>query len=154
GPGTGSAVRSLQLSFYELSVGPALAGPALPAAAPDNIGPARAPIRRGGPMNRYEGTRDLKNPPNSVLGPRARSAALPWFLGSLVVFFRLVGVALVFWSAANPRPSAREERENVVGASGYYSTEGGHDPIRRLRSTRAELKFRGELTPPSGTPRQ
>jgi hypothetical protein len=107
-------------------------------------------------MKRTEETRDPKNPPNSVLGPRARSAALRWFLGSLVVFFLLIGVALVFWSAANPRRSVQEEREDVVGSSGYYfySTEGGHDPIRRPRSTRDELKFRGELTPPSGTPRR
>jgi len=103
-------------------------------------------------MNRYDETRDPKNPPNSVLTPHARSAALRWFVGSLVVFFLLIGVALVFWSAANPRPAAQEERQNVVGASGYYSTEGGHDPVRRPRSTSDELKFRGELTPPSGTP--
>ena len=99
-------------------------------------------------MNRYEDTRNPKNPPNSVLGPDARSAALRWFIGSLVVFFLLIGVALVFWSAANPRPSARQERES------YYSTEGGHDPIRRPRSTSDELKYRGELTPPSGAPRR
>jgi hypothetical protein len=48
-----------------------------------------------------------------------------------------------------------EERETVVGTSGsYYSSEGGHDPIRRLRSTRDELKFRGELTPPTEAPRR
>ena len=105
-------------------------------------------------MNRYADTRDPKNPPNSVLAPQARSAALRWFIGSLVVFFLLIGVALVFWSAANPRPSLREQREDVVGASGYYSTEGGHDPVRRPRSTSDELKFRGELTPPNGTPRR
>jgi hypothetical protein len=97
-------------------------------------------------MNRE--THDPKNPPNSVLAPRARSAALRWFVGSLVVFFLLIGVALVFWNVANPRPS-------VAGTSGYFSTEGGHDPIRRPRSTRDELRFRGgELTPPSGTPRR
>ena len=105
-------------------------------------------------MNHYDPTRDPKHGPNSVLAPRARSAALRWFVGSLVVFFLLIGVALVFWNAANPRPSVEEEREAVVGTSGYYSTEGGHDPIRRPRSTRDELKFRGELTPPSGTPRR
>jgi len=105
-------------------------------------------------MNRYEETRNPKNPPNSVLAPHARSAALRWFVGSLVVFFLLIGVALVFWSAANPRPSAQGQRENVVGASGYYSTEGGHDPARQPRSTRDELKFRGDLTPPNGTPRR
>jgi hypothetical protein len=104
-------------------------------------------------MNR-EDTRNPKYPPNSVLAPHARSAALRWFIGSLVVFFLLIGVALVFWSAANPRPSARQQSQDVVGGSGYYSTEGGHDPIRRPRSTSDELKFRGELTPPSGTPRR
>ena len=107
-------------------------------------------------MNHYEETRDPKNPSNSILAPRARSAALRWFVGSLVVFFLLIGVALVFWNAANPQPSLQGEREKVVGTSGYYyySTEGGHDPIRRPRSTRDELKFRGELTPPNGTPRR
>ena len=105
-------------------------------------------------MNRYEETRSPKNPPKSLLAPHARSAALRWFIGSLLVFFLLIGVTLVFWSAANPRPSARQERDNVVGASGYYSTEGGHDPIRRPHSTQDELKFRGDLTPPSGAPRR
>ena len=105
-------------------------------------------------MNHYDPTRDPKHGPNSVLAPRARSAALRWFVGSLVVFFLLIGVALVFWNAATPRPSVEEEREGVVGTSGYYSTEGGHDPIRRPRSTRDELKFRGELTPPNGAPQR
>ena len=107
-------------------------------------------------MNHYDPTRDPKHGPNSVLAPRARSAALRWFVGSLVVFFLLIGVALVFWNAANPQPSLQGEREKVVGTSGYYyySTEGGHDPIRRPRSTRDELKFRGELTPPNGAPQR
>ena len=105
-------------------------------------------------MNHYDPTRDPKHSPNNVLAPRGRSAALRWFVGSLVAFFLLIGVALVFWNAANPRPSVEEEGEAVVGTSGYYSTEGGHDPIRRPRSTRDELKFRGELTPPNGTPRR
>ena len=104
-------------------------------------------------MNHYDQTPDPKHLPNSVLAPRARSAALRWFVGSLVVFFLLIGVALVFWNAANPRPSVEEEGEAVVGTSGY-STEGGHDPVRRPRNTRDELKFRGELTPPNGTPRR
>ena len=105
-------------------------------------------------MNRYDDTHDPKNPPNSVVTARASNAVLRWFVGSLVVFFLLIGVALVFWNAANPRPSVQEEREDVVGTSGYYSTEGGHDPLRRPRSTRDELKFRGELTPPNAAPRR
>jgi hypothetical protein len=104
-------------------------------------------------MTRYEETRDPRNPANSVLAPNARSAALRWFVGSLVVFFLLIGVALVFWNAANPRPSVQEERERVGGTSGYYSTEGGHDPIRRPKTTRDELKFRGsDLTQPGAAP--
>jgi hypothetical protein len=105
-------------------------------------------------MTRYDDTHDPKNPPNSVLGPRARSSALRWFVGSLVAFFALIGVALLFWNVANPRPSLQEEREAVVGTSGIYSTDGGHDPVRRPHSTRDELKFRGELTPPNEAPRR
>jgi len=101
-------------------------------------------------MTRYDDTHHPRNPPNSVLAPQARSAALRWFVGSLAVFFLLVGIALVFWNAANPRSSVEEERENAT--SGYYSTEGGHDPIRQPRNTRDELKFRGELTPPTEPP--
>src|SRR5918911_1549998 len=100
-------------------------------------------------MNRYEDTHDPKNPPNAVTRPEARNAALLGFVGSLLVFFVLVGVVLLFWTVAHPRPAAEEERERVVGTSGYYSTEGGHDPVRRPGSTRDELKFRGKLTPPS-----
>ncbi len=77
---------------------------------------------------------------------------LRWFLGSLIVVFVLIGVGLLFWTAAHPRPSSREEAERAIGTSGYYSTEGGHDPVRRPGNTRDELKFRGLLTPPSEAP--
>lgn len=100
-------------------------------------------------MDRYKATRDPKNPPISVLGPNVRSATLWVFVGSLVGFFTLVGVVLLFWTVAHPRPSVQEERERVVGPSGYYSTEGGHNPGGHPGSTRDELKFRGALTPPS-----
>lgn len=102
-------------------------------------------------MNRYEDTNNPKNPPQSVTHEGARNIALLGFVGSLVVFFVLVGVALVFWTVAHPRPAAREGMKNVVGTSGYYSTEGGHDPLtnRRPGSTQDELQYRGKLTPPS-----
>jgi len=107
-------------------------------------------------MNRYEDTNNPTNPPHAVLRPEARTAALLGFVGSLVVFFVLVGVALIFWTVAHPQPNAREGMEDVVGTSGYYSTEGGHNPDRNFRggNTRDELKFRGELTPPNGAPRR
>jgi hypothetical protein len=101
-------------------------------------------------MDRYDDTHDPKNPPHSVTHTKARSAALTSFVGSLVVFFVLVGIALIFWTVAHPGPAARDEE--VIGTSGYYSTEGGHDPIRRPASTRDELTFRGRLTPPTEAP--
>jgi hypothetical protein len=100
-------------------------------------------------MNRYDDTHDPNSPPNAVLHSEARSTALIGFVGSLVVFFAIVGVVLLFWTVAHPRPAGRDGFENVVGTSGYYSSEGGHDPIRRPGNTRDELKFRGDLTPPS-----
>src|SRR3954470_14070234 len=103
-------------------------------------------------MHRYEDTNNPHNPPGAVVNAQARSAALVGFLGSLVVFFALIGAALVFWSVAHPHPAGREGMERVVGTSGYYSTEGGHDPVRRPGSTRDELKFRGTLTPPNEAP--
>jgi hypothetical protein len=102
-------------------------------------------------MNRYEDPNNPKNPPQSLMRPKVRNAALWALVGSLVGFFTLVGVVLLFWTVAHPRPAAREGMERVVGPSGYYSTEGGHDPLeyRRPANTRDELKFRGTLTPPS-----
>ncbi|HXD19867.1 MAG TPA: hypothetical protein VN654_22785 [Vicinamibacterales bacterium] len=100
-------------------------------------------------MDRYDATRDPKNPPNSVTRPPVASAVLLAFVGSLVAFFVLVGAALLFWTVAHPRPAFLEQRERAVGASGYYSTEGGHLPIRRPSSTSDELTYRGKLTPPS-----
>jgi hypothetical protein len=102
-------------------------------------------------MNRYEDTNNPKNPPQAVMKKSVRNAALLGLVGSLVVFFVLVGVAFVFWTVAHPRPAAREGLKNVVGASGYYSTEGGHDPAENVRpsTTQDELKYRGRLTPPS-----
>lgn len=99
-------------------------------------------------MNRDD-TNNPKNPPQSLMHPQARNAVLWAFVGSIAVFFSLVAGAFAFWTVAHPRPAARQGMERVVGASGYYSTEGGHDPARPPRSTSEELKFRGALTPPS-----
>lgn len=100
-------------------------------------------------MNRYDDTNNPKNPPQAVLHPQLRSSALLGLLASVVVFFALIGLALIFWTVSHPRPSAREGMARGVGTSGYYWTEGGRDPARPPRSTRDELTFRGALTPPS-----
>jgi hypothetical protein len=91
---------------------------------------------------RYEETRNPKNPPNSVLRPQVRSVALYWYLGSVVAVFVLVGVAVIFWMAAHPRPTADAAEEKMVGTSGYR-VDGGHNPDPRPKNTRDELKFRG-----------
>jgi hypothetical protein len=91
---------------------------------------------------RYEETRNPKNPPNSVLRPQVRSAALYWYVGSILVMAVLVGVALIFWMAAHPRPTSGGSRAQPVGTSGYR-LDGGHNPNPRPRNTRDELKYRG-----------
>jgi hypothetical protein len=91
---------------------------------------------------RYEDTTNPKNPPNSVLRPQVRSAALSWYLGSIVGMFVLVGVALIFWMAAHPTPTSDARQQDTVGTSGYH-LDGGHDPVPRPRTTRDELRFKG-----------
>ncbi len=102
-------------------------------------------------MTRNEDTNQPKIPSKTVLHPEVRSASLWALVGTLVVFFALIGVMLVFWTVAHPRPASRGAGERAVDRSGLYWNEGGHDPLeyRRPRTTRDELKFRGELTPPS-----
>jgi hypothetical protein len=100
-------------------------------------------------LDRDKDTYDSKNPPNSLVRPRAHSTVLWAFVASVVGFLVLVAVAWVFWTVAHPRPSVLVERERSVGSSGGYFVEGGHDPNPRPGSTRDELRFRGALTPPS-----
>jgi hypothetical protein len=99
---------------------------------------------RGRTPERYEDTIDPKNPPNSVTRPQVRSAAVWWYLGSVIALFVLVGIALIYWLAANPRPSLTQDPQidRAVGTSGD-TTPGGHDPMPRFRNTEDELKFRG-----------
>ena len=100
-------------------------------------------------MDRYEVTYAPKKPPKRMLVPETRSAALWTLIASLVAFFTLIGVVLLFWNVSHPGPSAQDERARARAESGYYSTEGGHNPAGRPGSTRDELRFRGALTPPS-----
>ena len=96
---------------------------------------------------KYEDTYDPKNPPNSLLWPRRHSVALPWFIAGLVAVIALVGVIVVFYTAGSADTAVEQEPEKAVGTSGYYSSEGGHDPVRRPHSTKDELKFRGFTQP-------
>ena len=102
-------------------------------------------------MNRYEETRDPKNPPHALAQPTTgRSTALYSIIGLLVVIIIVAGVAAAFWKAAHPSvPGEDEQRANAVAVAGY-SNEGGHNPVPHHGSTSSELKFRGALTPPNG----
>lgn len=101
-------------------------------------------------MNRYEDTRHPNNPPNALAHPKTgRSTALYSLIGVIVVIVLLAGVGAAFWKAAHPSvPGEDEDRANAIAVAGY-SNEGGHNPVPHHRNTAAELKFRGELTPPN-----
>lgn len=98
----------------------------------------------------YEETTDPKNPPNSVINPQVRSAALGSYLGPLVVFFVVIGLALVYW--ANRGPLVPDPDRALVGTTGNPTDDrpGGFNPEPRPDSTAEELKYRGVDQP--GTP--
>jgi hypothetical protein len=99
----------------------------------------------------YEETVDPKNPPNSVLRPQARRATVTTFVGGIVVFFLIVGAALIYWNASNrridPDPGLRDNSDTrQVGTAGQPTPGGGSaDPAPG--STRDELQFRGGEDP-------
>jgi hypothetical protein len=87
----------------------------------------------------YEETVDPKNPPNSVLRPEVRGATISTFLGGIVVFFLVIGAALIYWKTSgrniDPDPGQRDRESEYIG------TTGSPDP--RPGNTSDELKFRG-----------
>ena len=81
-----------------------------------------------------------KNPPQSVLNPHVRRAALMSYLGPLVALFAVVGIALIYWS--NRGPVSPDDRErDAVGTVG--NSAGGTAPTPRFRTTDDELRYRG-----------
>jgi hypothetical protein len=100
---------------------------------------------------RYEETRDPRNPPNSVVNREVRRTALRVYLGPIIALFFVVGLGLIYW--ANRSPIVREDpalvgtsgdQQDVVGERGNDSdTPGGFNPNPRPDNTRDELKFRG-----------
>jgi hypothetical protein len=85
---------------------------------------------------------DPKNPPQSVLRPEARRAALMSYLGPVVVLFAIVGIALIYWSNRGPvLPDERDER-SAVGTTGS-ATAGGTDPRPHFGKTSDEIEYRG-----------
>ena len=98
----------------------------------------------------YEETVDPNNPPNSVLKPQVRNAAIGTFVGGIVVFFLIVAVALVYWTSSNRQIAPDPGDRNPPGATGGdevgtvgETTAGGQDPAPRPGSTQDELEYRG-----------
>jgi len=102
----------------------------------------------------YEETEHPRNPPEAVLTRRVRRSALGSYLGTLVVLFVIIGLALLYWSSRGPgqsrddntlRPeigTTGEQRQN--GAPSRDLTQGGGDPAPRPGSTQEELEFPGD----------
>ena len=104
---------------------------------------------------RYEETTNPRNPPNSVLNDGVRSAALRSYLGPLIVFFVVVGIALLYWANRDPVVPEADDRQ-PIGTSGPDSdrldpigergnrddTPGGFNPDPRPGSTAEEVEFR------------
>ena len=93
-----------------------------------------------------------QNPPNSVANPGVRKTALRAYLGPILVFFLVVGAALVYW-AMRPDPpqdtsrtAATETSDEARGTSGESPTStdtpGGHEPQRTPGSTADEIEHR------------
>jgi len=105
----------------------------------------------------YPETVDPKNPPNSVLQPKVRTATLTTFLGGIVVFFLIVAAALIYWSASNrridPDPGLRGDERGEVGTAGDRdNSPGGFEPAPRPDSTQEELEGRGDIGAPRPQP--
>ena len=113
------------------------------------------PLDRDQPEQRYDETVAPSNPPSAVLRPAARRTAVWTYLGILVLFFLVIGGALVFF-AGTGRTLAGDDRTDpsAVGTSGNPTprdgTPGGFNPTPRPDDTRSELEFRGAGAQPQG----
>jgi hypothetical protein len=107
---------------------------------------------------RYEDTRDPRNPPNSVVNREVRKTALRAYLLPLVALFVVAGLALLYW--ANRSPIVTEDpsqigttgdQRDIVGERGDDpDSPGGFDPAPRPGSTREEIERRGGGSEPQG----
>jgi hypothetical protein len=83
------------------------------------------------------------NPPSSVVNRGVRRTALRTYLGTIILFFVGVGVALVYWATRQPRPVDDVSREipRAEGTAGER-TDGGRNPDPKPASPRDEVEYR------------
>src|SRR5690348_17538106 len=89
------------------------------------------PSYRNSTPERYEETRDPKNPPNSVLQPEVRRGARWSFLIPIIILAILAGGFWMYWKGQPARPVEAQRAEDVgksVGTSGE-KTPGGHSTL-------------------------
>ena len=109
-------------------------------------------LKRNSTDTDYEETTAPRNPPNSMLEPRARAGWLASSLGTLLVIFVVVAAAFgwVFVRHELGKDVGTYPDSNAVGTSGqrlHEESPGGFNPARDSRNTRDELKFRGAQAP-------
>jgi hypothetical protein len=94
-----------------------------------------------------------QNPPNSVLNPRVRRAAVWTYIGPLVAFFVAVGVALVYVATRPPDRETKEDENvwSVTGTTGEASP-GGRSPDLVPASPEKEIEERGVIRDLAATP--
>jgi hypothetical protein len=99
----------------------------------------------------YEETVAPENPPNAVLRPAARTAALVTFLGGIVLLFVLIGAVLFYWKVADrPGDDGRPASIGTTGEPRSDEAPGGFDPTPDADNTRDELKHKGVDEPKQG----
>ena len=103
----------------------------------------------------YEETTAPDNPPNSVMRPAVRRAAVVTYLGGIVVLFLLFAAALAYWTVTDKRIAPRDgdmprepsavctsgERTPREGAPGGFDPAPG--PLRGTRPTSRQSCSRG-----------
>ena len=104
---------------------------------------------------RYEDTRDPRNPPNSVVNREVRRTALRTYLLPIVALIIVAGLALIYWANRSPVTTQNPaeigttgDQHDVIGERGNVdNTPGGSDPAGRPDSTQDEIERRGGTTP-------
>ena len=109
------------------------------------------------PARRYDETVEPQNPPNSIVQPAARRAAVTTFVGGIALFFVIATAAFLIWSASGERTASEgavQTDPSAVGTSGERmpreNTPGGFDPAGRPGNTQDEIEFKGGGERPQG----
>jgi len=85
---------------------------------------------------------DPHNPPQVLLKPEARRAAVWSYLGPVIALFVIAGVAMIYWMNRGPGTRDAGADQAAIGTVGR-DAPGGGDPQGPFKSTDDELKYRG-----------